>query len=120
MKKKLTFSKFDAELNTDCCDPYNNAELTLTLRMGFRQINPAGGAASGTYHDYGDATAPTRKIVKWSAAAWSTWKSNFVSSAQAFWAGKFWLINDFRQLPLQERNGHLLPERLVPVQARRE
>ena len=71
MKKTLTFSKFDAELNTDCCDPYNNAELTLTLRMGFRQINPASGAASGTYHDYGDVTAPTRKIVKWSPAAWS-------------------------------------------------
>src|SRR5688500_16329596 len=44
MKKKMIFSKFDAELNTDCCDPYNNAELTLTLRMGFRQVNPAGGA----------------------------------------------------------------------------
>lgn len=99
MKKKLTFSKFDAELNTDCCDPYNNAELTLTLRMGFRQINPAGGAASGTYHDYGDATEPTRRIVKWSAAAWARWKRNFVSSAQAFWTGKFWLINDCYSFP---------------------
>jgi hypothetical protein len=99
MKKKLTFSKFDAELNTDCCDPYNNAELTLTLRMGFRQINPAGGAASGTYHDYGDVTAPTRRIVKWSAADWSSWKSNFVSSAQAFWMGKFWLLNDSGSFP---------------------
>ena len=47
MKKKLTFAKFDAQLNTDCCDSFNNAELTLTLRMGFRQINHAGGAASG-------------------------------------------------------------------------
>ena len=109
MKKKLTFSKFDAELNTDCCDPYNNAELTLTLRMGFRQINPAGGAASGTYHDYGDATAPTRKIVKWSAAAWSTWKSNFVSSAQAFWAGKFWLINDSGSFPYKKGTATYFP-----------
>ena len=99
MKKTLTFSKFDAELNTDCCDPYNNAELTLTLRMGFRQINPAGGAASGTYRDYGRVTAHTRKIVKWSPAAWSSWKTNFVSSAQTFWTGKFWLINNSGSFP---------------------
>lgn len=102
MKKKLTFSKFDAELNTDCCDPYNNAELTLTLRMGFRQINPAGGAASGTHNDYGDATAPTRKIVKWSPAAWSSWKRSFVSSAESFWTGKFWLLNDSSSFPCKK------------------
>ena len=109
MKKTLTFSKFDAELNTDCCDPYNNAELTLTLRMGFRQINPASGAASGTYHDYGDVTAPTRKIVKWSPAAWSNWKANFVSSAQSFWAGKFWLINDSYSFPYTNGAGTYYP-----------
>lgn len=102
MKKKITFAKFDAELNTDTCDPYNNAELTLTLRMGFRQINPAAGAAAGTHHDYGDATAPTRKIVKWSAASWSAWKANFISSAQAFWTGKFWLINDSASFPYKK------------------
>lgn len=94
MKKKLSFSKFDAELNTDVCDPYNNAELTLTLKMGFRQINPAGGADQGTHHDYGDATEPTRRIVKWTDGAWKSWKSAFVSSAERFWHGKFWLIND--------------------------
>lgn len=94
MKSKMAFKRFDAELDTDVCDPYNNAELTLTLRMGFRQINPSGGAAEGTYHDYGDATAPTRKIIKWTDASWKAWKTNFVQSAQAFWNGKFWLIND--------------------------
>ena len=99
MKKTLTFPNFDAELNTDCCDPYNNAELTLTLRMGFRPINPAGGAASGTYHDFGDVTEHARKIVKWSPAAWSSWKRNFVSSAQTFWTGKFWLINNSGSFP---------------------
>jgi hypothetical protein len=94
MKKTIKFPRFDAELNTDVCDPYNNAELMLTLRLGFRQINPAGGANSGTYHDYGDATEPTRKIVKWTPTQWAAWKLNFVTSAQAFWHGKFWLIND--------------------------
>jgi hypothetical protein len=94
MKKTIIFPKFDAELNTDVCDAYNNAELTLSLRLGFRQINPAGGAATGTYHDYGDPSEPTRKIVKWTPGSWSAWKQNFVTSAQAFWTGKFWLIND--------------------------
>jgi hypothetical protein len=94
MKSKLSFKRFDAELNTDVCDPYNNAELTLTLKMGFRQINPAGGAAEGTHHDYGDATEPARKIIKWTDASWKAWKTNFVQSAESFWHGKFWLIND--------------------------
>jgi hypothetical protein len=101
MKKTITFKHFDAELNTDVCDAYNNAELTLTLRMGFRQINPTGGNATGTHHDYGDVTAPTRKIIKWTSSAWTKWQTNFVSSAQAFWHGKFWLINDAGSFPCQ-------------------
>jgi hypothetical protein len=109
MKTKLTFKKFDAQLNTDCCDPLNNAELTLTLRMGFRQINPAGGAATGTYHDYGDLTAPTRKIVKWTPDSWLSWKRNFVSSAQAFWNGKFWLINDSASFPFAKGGATYYP-----------
>ncbi|MDT8857626.1 hypothetical protein RNZ50_21790 [Paracoccaceae bacterium Fryx2] len=94
MKKTIKFPRFDAELNTDVCDAYNNADLTLTMKLGFTQINPAAGAASGTYHDYGKVTKPTRKIVKWTAGEWATWKANFVASAQAFWNGRFWLIND--------------------------
>jgi hypothetical protein len=38
-------------LNTDCCDPYTNAELTITLRLAFRQINPSNGALTGLHHD---------------------------------------------------------------------
>jgi len=103
MKKTLAFPNFDAELNTDCCDPYNNAELTLTLRMGFRQINPTGGAATGTYHDFGDINEPPRKIIRWTPGAWSSWKANFVSSAQAFWTDKFWLINDSFSFPFKSQ-----------------
>ncbi len=109
MKKKISFAKFDAELNTDCCDPYNNAELTLTLRMGFKQINPSGGADKGTYHDYGDATEPTRKIIKWTATSWTNWKTNFVSSAEAFWTGKFWLINDSGSFPFTKGTATYYP-----------
>ena len=94
MKQTIAFPRFDAELDTDVCDPYNNADLTLTLRLGFNQINPAGAAAAGTYHDYGRASAPTRNIIRWTPASWEAWKTNFVTSATAFWNGKFWLVND--------------------------
>ncbi|MDR2209302.1 MAG: hypothetical protein LBE22_10075 [Azoarcus sp.] len=100
MKKTMTFPKFDAELNTDCCNPYSNAELTLTLRLGFRQINPAGGVNTGTYHD---ADGQPRKIIRWNPAAWSSWKARFVSSAQSFWTGKFWLINDSFSFPYKHQ-----------------
>ncbi len=93
VKKTLNLPKFDATLNTDVCDARNNAELTLKLKLGFRQINPVGGAASGMYNDYGSATGTPRKIVKWTPGEWAAWKSNFVRSAQAFWHGKFWLVN---------------------------
>lgn len=104
MKQTMSFRKFKAELNTDSCDPYTNAELTLTLRLGFRQVNPAGGAPDGTYHDYGDAAEPTRRIVQWSSGAWNLWKKNFVDTATRFWDGKFWLANNF-QLYEFEKNG---------------
>lgn len=95
MKKMISTPKWDAELNTDVCTEYDNADLTLTLNLGFKQINPAGGAATGTYHDYGDATAPARKTIKWTPGAWDAWMAKFVKSAQAYWHGKFWLMNNF-------------------------
>ncbi len=98
MKTGMSLPAYDIELDTDCCDPYNNAELTITLKLGFRKIDPSGGANEGTYHDYGDATDPTRKIIKWTDAAWSSWKGDFIRSAQAYWHGKFWLVNRFPDL----------------------
>ncbi len=94
MKKTLNLAKFDAVLNTDVCDARNNAELTLKLKIGFRQINPAGNAAGGTYNDYGSATGTPRKIIKWTPGEWAVWKTNFVRSAQRYWHGKFWLSNN--------------------------
>lgn len=94
MKKTLNLANFEAVLDTDVCDSRNNAELTLRLKIGFRQINPAGGAASGTYNDYGDATATSRRIIKWTPNEWLVWKNDFVRSAQRFWHGKFWLLNN--------------------------
>lgn len=94
-KRTHKFAQFDAALDETVCDKYTNANLTLTLKLGFRQINPAGGAATGTYHDYGDATETARNIRKWTPGSWSRWKSNFVRSAQKYWHGKFWLVNNF-------------------------
>jgi hypothetical protein len=104
MKLGMSMGKFEAELDSDVCDQYNNANLILTMKLGFRQINPAGNAASGTYHDYGNPTKSTRKIIKWTVGSWELWKKNFVSSAQNYWHGKFWLVNNF-DLYTYEKNG---------------
>lgn len=94
MKKTINLSKFNAILNTDAASAHNNAELTLQLRIGFRQINPPAGATHGTYNDYGSATGTPRKIIKWNSGEWFAWKNSFVQSAQRFWHGKFWLSNN--------------------------
>ncbi len=109
MKTTIQFSKFDAELDTDVCDAQNNMDLTLILRLGFNQINPAGGAATGTYHDYGDATEPTRNIRSWSDGAWASWKSAFTRTAQSFWNGKFWLLNPSRLFAFEEGGVTYIP-----------
>lgn len=102
-KRTKNYARFDAELDETVCDRYNNANLTITLKLGFRQINPAGGAETGTYRDYGRATTPQRRIRKWTPGSWSLWKQNFVSTAQSYWNGKFWLVNNFPTLEFEDR-----------------
>lgn len=109
MKKTLKTPSWDAILDTEMCDPYNNAELTIQLRVGFKQINPSGRAANGVYPDYGDPTEKPRKIVKWSPADWVKWKGDFVRSAQRYWSGKFWLINDFSALEYEKSGVKYFP-----------
>mgnify|MGYP000510103290 CR=1 FL=1 len=70
----------------------NNAELTLTLKLAFKQVNPAAEALGGAYHDYGDSRATARKIVRGSPADWIAWKMSFIRSDEQFWKGKFWLV----------------------------
>lgn len=103
MKKSISTAQWDAELNSDVCDPYNNADLTITLRIGFRQINPAGGAAEGTFQDYGDPTETARKIVRWTPNSWRAWTTNLCRSAERYWHGKFWLLNNFDDLTYDVR-----------------
>ena len=101
MQKKIQTAEWDATLDADCCNALTNAEITIDLRLGFRQINPSGAAAKGTYHDYGDATAPSRKVVKWTPGAWARWRSFLMKSAQDYWTGRFWLLNNFPVLEYQ-------------------
>ncbi|HSX50866.1 MAG TPA: hypothetical protein VLF09_07925 [Cellvibrio sp.] len=109
MKKTLAKSSWDAVLDTSMCDKYTNAELTITIKLGFKQINPAAGALTGTYNDYGDPRAPARKIDKWTKNSWEAWKLNFVQSAQKYWDGKFWLINNFSLMDLQDNGVKYIP-----------
>ncbi|MFL9997898.1 hypothetical protein PQR34_42520 [Paraburkholderia sediminicola] len=110
MNRILRLSKFDAELNADICDLRTNAELTIHLKLGFRQINPAGGAATGTFHDFGDPSDPhIRRIIKWTPGVWTAWKANLVSAAQRHWNGKFWLINHRGILPTKSGEAIYVP-----------
>lgn len=101
MLKTLKLARCDAILSTDHCNLRTNADLTLVLRLGFRQINPAGAASSGTYNDYGDSSRKARKIIKWDGPSWAAWKHGFCSSAERFWHGKFWLLNNLGVFPYQ-------------------
>jgi len=106
LKKKTVkkFNNFEAELDESVCNAYNNANLTLTMKLGFRQINPTAGAKKGAYHDYGDVQEPLRDIVKWNHHAWVRWKTNFLISAQRYWGGRFWLVNNFPVLEFNDNN----------------
>ena len=109
MKKTLHFPQFDATLNTDWANARNNAELTLTLRLGFRRINPAGGKDTGTHHDYGDPAEKARKTIKWTDKSWRAWRINFTRSAERFWHGKFWILNNAGAYPLKSGQLIIIP-----------
>ena len=120
MKKTISTAEWNAELDPDICDAYTNADVTIVLKLGFRQINPAAGAAGGTYHDYGDETAPNRKIVKWTKGSWTSWTEDLVKSAQEYWNGRFWLLNTFPALEFDVKGVKYRPNiycklKIVPV-----
>ncbi|WP_444944465.1 hypothetical protein ACJJIK_05840 [Microbulbifer sp. ZKSA006] len=109
MRTFISEPSWDAVLDTCMCDKYNNAELTLTLKLAFKQVNPDSGAQSGTYHDYGISSKPARRIVRWTDAAWLSWKTSFVQSAERFWKDKFWLINNFSELRYEDSGVQYIP-----------
>lgn len=82
-------------LDTDCCDPYTNAELTITLRLAFSQINPANNALSGKGVD---GEGKSHKIMKWGDRQWEYWLKSFVRTCRQYWNDRFWLISNFSAL----------------------
>jgi hypothetical protein len=93
MKDIIKYSRFDAELNTDPCDAYTNADLTLMLRLGFEQNNPPDGAATGTYHDYNRPDQPVHGIVRWDQVSWMKWKKDIVWIIEKSFNNRMWLLN---------------------------
>ena len=99
-----SFSHCDAVFDPTVCDPLNNADLTLILNVGLQQVNPAGGAATGSFNDSDSNPVP---IKRWTNGAWNHWKKNFRETAQRFWHGRFWLVNNFPSYLVQLHHGIL-------------
>ncbi len=92
--------RWDSELNPIPCNRYNNAELTIFLRVCLEQANPAGGAATGTVNEWGtDATGTgpghgtARRVAKWTPETWNRFTRRYQKEVQSYWDGKFWLVN---------------------------
>ena len=64
LKEKKVSTKWDAELDRSMCDRYNNAELTLVLKLHIQKIDPSGGTVTHPDHD-----GTPRKIVAWGGFA---------------------------------------------------
>lgn len=62
MKKFIQTKQWDASLDTSICNSKRNSQLTINMRIAFKQINPPSGQQSGTYHDFGISSKPGRKI----------------------------------------------------------
>lgn len=93
MRKTLHSAHCTAELNTDVCTPYDNAELTLTISIAMRPISPVG--AEGKLVD---SEEHPRRIQRWKTSEWTRWLHEFKTSGERHWSGKFWLINRFPTL----------------------
>lgn len=98
MIQSISTSRGDYALDTNACNAYTNAELTIHLKLGFRRINPANGATHGTFPD---SDGKPRAIVRWGDNAWNRWTQCFARSAEAYWSRRFWLVNTFSILDLE-------------------
>lgn len=106
MKVTYSSSVGDYTLNTNAHDAYTNVELTITLRLGFRQVNPDPKSDFGFYPDSNNRP---QKIVQWNEAYWSRWLSSFVWSVRHYWNGRFWLKNNLRQFEFKIHGVSYIP-----------
>ena len=96
MKKEISTTSWDATLDTRKCDKYNNAELTIKMKLAFKKINPANNDKIGCFDDSNNIG---RQINSWTPSQWASWKSSFTKSVEEYWSGKFWLVNNFGLFP---------------------
>ena len=112
MKKRETVNggawgkKFDAIINTDVCDRYNNAEITVVAKLFLQQGNPDGGAKNGTAND---ANGNAKNIIRWTSSSWRAWTSRFVQVNMRTGHGKFWLINNLQWNKFKDRGVEYYP-----------
>lgn len=103
-----SFVRYDAKLTFDDTKR-ENMTLLLSLKLGMTQINPEEEADAGQYHDYGPAsdTGRMRDIIKWEAAAWTTWKAKFSRDVEKFWSDAFTLENKDRYFLICAADGEI-------------
>jgi len=94
MIKKYNGTYWDAVLDTRMCDKYNNAELTLIIKVAFEQYSPMFG-----YGPIKDSDGNEFECIPWKASAWEKWINHFVSINEYWWDGGFWLMNNYKLLP---------------------
>ncbi len=95
METELKTATYDANLDlryADRAPQDQNAILWLTLKVHLKQINPEGGAETGTRPDH---DKKPRKIVKWTPGEWANWTEAYRSTGEKFWDRNFALYNDF-------------------------
>jgi len=94
-------------LNRRICDKNTNAELTLHLKLAFRQVNPI----SIIDCKYFDSNDNEFSIDMWAPSEWNQFKKNFVSKATEFWDKRFILINNHYNISFEkadEQSGKII------------
>jgi hypothetical protein len=83
----LTFAgRWEADLDESVRNAHSNADLTITIRLYLKKIDPQGRTSR-----YADADDEARLIQTWKPGEFETFKRNLLSGAQRFWDGAFWL-----------------------------
>jgi hypothetical protein len=106
MKQKTVTSMGDFILDTNTRNAYTNVELTIGLRLGFRQVNPQRGASIGSYPD---SDLRQRKIIPWTENLWVQWVRTFVWTARRYWNHRFWLKNNFGEFEFKPNGTSYIP-----------
>jgi hypothetical protein len=79
--------KWDAELIDEVRNDRTNADLTITISVSFRKIDPKGDGIGQQL----DSDNVPRPIQKWAHGEFEAFKAKLLREARRFWNGVFWL-----------------------------